>query len=233
VAVSICLLVAAGALGAEDELARNLKELKHRDPERRVAALEYLAQKRYPDTLGAVAGALRDREVAVRVAAARALWDIGDGASEAMPQLREALQDPSGLVRLYAAGALRGLDEDDAVVVPALQSVLRSASPWNRAYAVVQLLEMRTPMLELRPAIESVLFDPTGTRADRYELDIFEMKVDAVADDPNVEAKRMLLEALESQRSLPADLVPALEFAGKNLDSTVRLRALSELAKVK
>ncbi len=229
-----CLSLGAGALRADSEGDKRIKDLKHRDPVRRIEAAEFLGSTKYYDAAPALAEALgKDREPDVRAAAARALWDLGVAANDYLPQLRVALGDSSGLVRLYAAGALRSLDEPDEDVLPAVRSVLRSAEPWNRAYAVVMLLEMRVPILELVPAIESVLLDPVGTRADRYELDIFSGSVDAVADDPNVEAKQLLLEGLQDQRSLPAELVPALEFAGKNLDSTVRMRAMTCLGKVK
>jgi HEAT repeat protein len=50
--------------------------------------------------------------------------------------------------------------------------------------------------------------------------------------DPNVEAKRMLLEGLDDQKSLPAGIVPSLEYAKKDLDELVRSRAISCLSKV-
>src|SRR4030095_11153008 len=84
-AVVVSCALAAGARA--DELDKQLKERKHRDPERRIAALEFLAMKRYPDTMPAIAGALKDREEDVRVAAAKALWDVGSGASDVTPQL--------------------------------------------------------------------------------------------------------------------------------------------------
>jgi HEAT repeat protein len=209
-----------------------MKDLKHRDPERRAEAAETLGSFKYEGAVPALADALKDKDEWVRVEAASALWDIGEASAPAIPALQQALQDPSGRVRLYSAGALRMLDQDEKQLIAALEPVLQSANVWNRSYAIVQLMEMDIPVEDLMPAIDSILLDPAHRKPVAYEFDLFSMKFDPVNADPNVAAKQMLLDGLEDQKALPAAIVPALEFAKQDLDGTVRTRAMNCLSKV-
>ena len=211
---------------------KSVKDLKHRDPERRGEAAETLGKLKYEPAVPGLAEALNDKDEWVRVRAASALWEIGEASSSAIPSLYKALEDPSGRVRLFAAGALRMLDQDEQKLIPPLQEVLRSANVWNRAYAIVQLMEMNVSVEELLPPINSILLDPEHRTPESYDFDLFSMKFEAVNSDPNVDAKRMLLEGLEDQEALPQGIVPALEFAKKDLDSSVRSGAIDCLTKV-
>jgi HEAT repeat protein len=225
---------------SDEEMARDrkklidksIKDLKHRDPERRAEAAETLGKMKYEPAVPALAEALKDKDEWVRVEAASALWEMGEPSASAIPSLYEALEDSSGRVRLYSAGALRMLGESEEKIIPALKPVLGSANVWNRAYAIVQLMEMEVRVIELIPAIDSILLDPAYRKPAAYDFDLFSMKFEPVNADPNVEAKRLLLEALDDQKSLPAEIVPALEYAKKDLDELVRSRAISCLSKV-
>jgi HEAT repeat protein len=93
-------------------------------------------------------------------------------------------------------------------------------------------MEMEVPVEELMPAIDSILLDPDFREPVAYDFDLFSMKFEAVNADPHVEAKRMLLEGLDDQKTLPASIVPALEYAKKDLDESVRSRAIHCLSKV-
>jgi HEAT repeat protein len=224
----------------DDQMARDrkklidqsIKDLKHRDPERRAEAAETLGQFKYEPAVPVLAEALKDEEEWVRVEAASALWEIGEASSAAIPSLYKALEDPSGRVRLYSAGALRMLGEDEQKLIPPLRVVLRSANIWNRAYAIVQLMEMNVTVEELLPAIDSILLDPSHRKPDSYNFDLFSMKFEPVNSDPYVDAKRLLLDGLDEQKSLPAGIVPALEYAKKDLDDNVRSAAINCLTKV-
>lgn len=78
-------------------------------------------------TIQCLTGALADREVAVRQAAVRALWQAGAVAKEAdgVTRLREALRDKDDFVRMYAARALARIGPDAKDAVPTLLQRLR------------------------------------------------------------------------------------------------------------
>lgn len=71
--------------------------------------------------------ALADREVTVRQAAVRALWQAGAVAKEAngVTRLRDALRDKDEFVRMYAARALARIGPDAKDAVPTLLQRLR------------------------------------------------------------------------------------------------------------
>lgn len=80
-----------------------------------------------PAAIQRLTAALADREVVVRQAAVRALWQAGAVAKEAggVARLREALRDKDDFVRMYAARALARIGPDAKDAVPALLQRLR------------------------------------------------------------------------------------------------------------
>jgi HEAT repeat protein len=116
----------AVAASKREEAQKQMKKLaKSKDPEERRWAAEQLGNMGATDAVPALAAALKDREPAVRAAAAAALWELGEASREAMPALREALEDTDGAVLINAAGALRKLDVVTTELLPAYQRALR------------------------------------------------------------------------------------------------------------
>jgi hypothetical protein len=83
----------------------------------------------------AIAGALNDPNVDVRLAAAWALSQVGPKGAAAVPALAKALQDSSPRVRLLAAIALKGMGPSAAPAVPDLIRALNDSSEFVRTRA--------------------------------------------------------------------------------------------------
>lgn len=124
-ALTFCVSPAMGESKKEEAQKLMKKLAKSKDPEERHAAAERLGNMGATDAVPALAAALKDREPAVRAAAAAALWELKEAARDAMPALKEALNDPDGAVLINAAGALRQLDVVTTDLLPAYQRALQ------------------------------------------------------------------------------------------------------------
>ena len=92
--------------------------------------------------MAALAGALADKNVDVRSAAAYALGELGPKATSAVTALKDALKDDDADVRQSAAQALAEIGPDAKGAVAALASALRDADPGVRAAAATALGEI-------------------------------------------------------------------------------------------
>jgi formylglycine-generating enzyme required for sulfatase activity len=101
-----------------------LRLKKAPDAAAKIAAIRELERT---GSLGVVhlAGALRDRNEDVRIAAARTLGRIGGGARDATRHLAKRLSDRSAKVRAAAARALGDIGPDATGALPALENVTR------------------------------------------------------------------------------------------------------------
>jgi HEAT repeat protein len=72
-------------------------------------------EKRWNVVITTLTNALADDRVAIRLAAAESLADLGEAAKLAVPALLQALQEPSDEVRRGVAGALYRLAPSAAV----------------------------------------------------------------------------------------------------------------------
>jgi HEAT repeat protein len=126
-AASLSLAVSPAVAESKREEAQKLmkKLAKSKDPEERQSAAERLGNMGATDAVPALAAALKDKEPAVRAAAAGALLDLKEAAREAMPALKEALNDTDGAVLINAAGALHNLDVVTTDLLPAYKRALR------------------------------------------------------------------------------------------------------------
>lgn len=88
-------------------VARLVSELAHGDALRRREVVELLASHPAPDVSDALLSALEDRDLGVRMRAARALGRLG--VRDAVPRLIDWLDDPEAKLRAAAARALGGL----------------------------------------------------------------------------------------------------------------------------
>ncbi len=109
-----------------------IKALKSKDWKARVSAAEDIGDVgavRASDTKEAVPILLemvkKDKDVAVRAAAAKALGRIDPDPAEAVPVLTDALKDKAPSVRTAAADALGTLGEGAKGAVPALQELAK------------------------------------------------------------------------------------------------------------
>ncbi|HET9651526.1 MAG TPA: HEAT repeat domain-containing protein [Usitatibacter sp.] len=106
------------------------------DPRARLEAIEGLPSSD-PDACMAFAGALSDRDAAVRKAAADQLWRAGKLAEPYRPQLTKALEDADVNVVASAAGALQSTGVKEPELVAARKRVLAApeASVSSRFFA--------------------------------------------------------------------------------------------------
>jgi len=135
--VVAALLVAASVQGAEKDLAKLLKDLKHKNDDKRIEASLALVNMREPSAVPALTEALADREPIVRYNAAGALWNLREAARPAIPALQVALKDQDGGVRFQAAGALRALGQPPGEWLEVLRQALKDNDPDVRKRAEV------------------------------------------------------------------------------------------------
>lgn len=124
-ALVIALVIASGApsTSAQDRstVIRVLRE--SRDFRARVRAALALGSSADPAMAGPLAGALSDREAAVRAAAASGLGRLGN--AEALPSLERALSDTSREVRDAAQRSIRAI----RATTPAVAATPRASAP--------------------------------------------------------------------------------------------------------
>src|SRR5687768_1531902 len=111
-AVAVHLFVAVAAGQGLDRTAQRAvndatRDLKSRDVEKRVQAIDHLATWGKLTTAPLIIGALKDPDARVRAAAADALWDEDMKTPAARAPLTAALDDPAPEVAVLAAGADR------------------------------------------------------------------------------------------------------------------------------
>ena len=131
VSIHLSAAVAAGqGLDRDAQRAVNYatRDLKSKDVEKRVAAIDNLAAWGKLTTAPLIIGALKDPDARVRAAAAGALWDDGMKTDAARVPLTTALDDPAPEVAVMAAGALRLLGVSKAEVRRANERGLSSSS---------------------------------------------------------------------------------------------------------
>jgi len=119
---------------------RYAKELKSRDVNTRVEAAEGLGDMEMAEAIEPLVGALGDRDVSVREAAANALWRSSEVAKPAIPALRKALADPASAVVIRAAGALIAMDEEPSTMADELRGVLQRGDEVDRFLAARALI---------------------------------------------------------------------------------------------
>lgn len=126
-----------------------------RDPKARLEAVQGLPSSD-PDACMAFAGALSDRDAAVRKAAASQLWSCGKLAEPYRPQLVKALEDPDANVVAHAAGALQSIGMKESELAAARKRVLvaADASVTSRFYAARNLVGYEAPARLAGPMIE-------------------------------------------------------------------------------
>ena len=113
------------------------------------------------DAVPALAAALGDESVEVRVTVAEALGAIGEGAAPAVPALIHSLEsDEDEDVRANAAEALGLVGEPAAEpAIPALLKALKDAEPQVRAYSAWALGEIAYESKEAEDALAAAMED--------------------------------------------------------------------------
>jgi HEAT repeat protein len=222
---------------------RYAKEIDSRDAERRREAAASLGSfDEFPEAVTLLARALGDPEAPVREAAASSLWELGEAASSAEPQLRRALGDPSPAVRVKAAGALEAAGVEPSELVAARRSVLDQGDWFDVALAVRDLIgsvdegELVLPLLaSLRatpPSTDDERFDgaevlvPLAERGNRVVIG----PLMAALSEP-VMPRVELLEALGSFDPEPDGWLEALVAAARHPDPEVRATAAEQLGR--
>lgn len=148
----LCLFISVFAVASEiDDLAKNLR---NRNVDARVEAVEKLGEQKTAAAAELLAQALTDREAKVRSAAARALWGSSDTSKSAIPALRSTLADPDPYVVACAAGALIAMDVPEKEVAEPLRGVLRRGDPYDRFLAARLLIGVEPAGNLVAPIVE-------------------------------------------------------------------------------
>ena len=220
---SVLILFTSLATGwADSQEDKMIKDLSHRDPERRRAAAEYLADAKSEAAVPALTQALKDKDEDVRVTSAYALWNIGDASAPARAELRAALADESGLVRIYSAGALEMLGENPKNLIPAIKEAMADSRMWVRAYAIENLLGWKVSIPSLLPEIRSVFSStPAGTPKEKTSLGFLAGFLSTENQDPNSAAKELLAKALVKYPQ-PPEMLPIWKSALDDPSESVR-----------
>jgi HEAT repeat protein len=114
------------------------------------------------DAVPALAAALKDDAVQVRVESARTLRAMGPSATAAVPALTQALADKETRVAVLAAAALVMVEPGKkAELVPILTGLLGSAHPYTRGIAARTLGEVGPAAKDAAPALRKLLADET------------------------------------------------------------------------
>ena len=130
------------------------KDLKSKDVQKRVDAIDHLASWGKLTTAPLIIGALKDPDARVRAAAADALWDDSMKTEAARAPLTAALNDPAIEVAVLAAGALRLLGASKADVRQANERGLSSTDLRIRFLAGRALIGVGSPVVLVTPLVQ-------------------------------------------------------------------------------
>jgi len=150
VVIASVMLVLGAATSATDladkAVARWMKQLaRSHDAHERAEAARFLGQLRVPEAAAPLGRALGDKDNHVRVAAARALWALGDKARPAEANLWNALGDSDPEVVVNAAGSLQLLGAEAARLADARRRALATGDLSVRFLAVRGLIGLDPP----------------------------------------------------------------------------------------
>ena len=130
------------------------RDLKSKDVQKRIDAIDNLASWGKRTTAPLIIGALKDPDARVRAAAADALWDDEMKTEAARAPLTAALNDSAPEVAVLAAGALRVLGASKADVRQANERGLSSTEPRIRFLAARALIGLASPASLVTPLLE-------------------------------------------------------------------------------
>jgi HEAT repeat protein len=206
--VCVLLALAPGAARAQLDEGKLVREYantlaKDKDAEDRAHAAHWLGGRKNPEAVAALAKALSDPEASVRQAAASALWDTGEYAVAAKPELERATHDFNAAVVARAAGALASMGVPDAELADAWRKALAGSHDGATSFVSARGLIGIDPPEKLAPPILAYLAknaeDAARPVAGRSNLD----------DRDSAEAAAKSLARLLKQNAAP--LVPLLE----------------------
>jgi HEAT repeat protein len=185
-AVSVHLFVAVAADQGLDRNAQRAvndatRDLKSRDVEKRVQAIDHLATWGKLTTAPLIIGALKDPDARVRAAAADALWDEDMKTPAARTPLTAALDDVSPEVAVMAAGALRvqGLSKKD-VQRANERGLASSADERIRFFAARALIGLVPPARLVTPLV--VYLERQAVGDSRRNLELAEGALEELRD---------------------------------------------------
>jgi len=208
----LCLFIALFAAASEiDDLARNLKS---RNVDTRVEAVESLGRLKSAAAAELLAQALSDREAKVRGAAARALWDSSDTGKAAIPALRKTLDDQDPYVVACAAGALIAMDVPETEVAEALRGVLRRGDDYDRFLAARLLIGVEPAGNLVVPIVDylrrNLPDDRLGVREEIDRRDNFEFGMKELIKLGKTHDRTQIEPLMKELAGAPPALVPPI-----------------------
>jgi HEAT repeat protein len=161
-----------------------------------------------PEAVPALLRGLKDKEAAVRAAAAHDLGQLVPLPADASGPLKDALRDNDPLVRICAAQALAAIDGQDTSAVPCLVRALQEKEDEHRIAAVWVLSSLGNKAAEAVPELLRVMQDQGthwGVRAAAvYALGEIGPEVSA-ADSPGRRIVAALNDAILKDCSKPSE----------------------------
>ena len=252
VAIGLLVLVGFAGRARGEEAQKLIKRLSRGDADERSRAAWDLGQMKAVEAAPALTAALKDTVTPVRINAAASLGDLAahskppsPALKDAVPALRTVLTDRSPLVRLNAARALKLLGgASQAELASVIEPCLGLAEAETRDYALELLQDLDFNDVEVRRVLFSGLsranvevrkailrgmedFDEDQVRSAFPEL----IRVIEGDRDAGVRQKALWV-ATKQFRTVPAELVPALEKAMRDENAGVREDAAQVMNRV-
>lgn len=208
------LCVFISVLAAASELDNLARDLKSRNADTRVRAVETLGRLKSAEAAELLAQALSDREARVRSAAARALWNSYKVAKGTIPALLNTLDDPEPYVVVCAAGALLAMDVPPKEVADPLRGVLRRGDPHDRFQAARLLIGIEPAANLVAPIVEHLRRNLPDQRNDVSEtidrMHNFEDGTKALVKLGKSQDRTQIDPLMTQLSSAPAPMVPPI-----------------------
>lgn len=206
----LVLFVCLPVLAASSELDRLAKDLKSRNDETRMQAVESLGKLNTTAAVELIVPMLSDREARVRSAAASALWESSEVAKGAIPALRKALADSDPYVVASAAGALIAMDVPKKEVADPLRSVLQRGDPYDR-FLAARLLTGVEPAGNLVAPIIDYLRRYVADERDVFQRsDNLERGTKALTQLAKTKDRSQIDPLMTELRGAPAAIIPPI-----------------------
>ena len=214
--LTVLLLAAASAIGAEPALDQLLGALKSPDEATRVSAADRLGARGYDASSAVVplVAALQDQSAKVRAHAAHALGKLGKPAEKAVAPLAKLVTDSDAVVRRQAVDAILAIGAAPEVTMPLVTKLLEESEPAIRLRILNTMAETGAPAVPR--LIGALKNDKAAYWACLVARDMGPVAKDAIPaltariSDPRPQVRREAILALAAMEGSAKGALPAI-----------------------